>query len=137
MNYTLKRGGLLLEQRRWKAALEEFGKCLAAEPENVEAHVGAAWALDGLDSWPEAEEHARSAIAADPNDADSHYVLSFMLYRRWRNQEALAALDTSLELNPWRTRSHGLRGPYSVPPGALHGGVGGGPNGAPHRPRMR
>ncbi len=109
MNHALKRGDLLLEQRRWKAALEEFGKCLAAEPENVEAHIGAAWALEGLDSLPKAEEHARSAIAADPNDAYSHYVLSFMLYRRWCNQEALVALDAGLELAPWRTPFHGLR----------------------------
>ena len=51
-----------------RAALPLLLRSLEREPESAEAHHSLAIALGALGRWPEANEHAKRAVALDPRD---------------------------------------------------------------------
>ncbi len=73
---TIKRAQLLLDARRYDAAIEEAGKALAQSPEHYPAQILLARALLGAGRYFDALSAAERAIALQPESADPQGVVA-------------------------------------------------------------
>ena len=82
-------------------AKAEADRAIALDPDLGDAHAMVAW-IEGLIywQWESAEEAARLGVERDPNSYTAWMVYSFLLVSQGRNEEAVAAVDRFVELDP-------------------------------------
>lgn len=82
-------------------AIAAAARALELEPTLAEAHVSYAFAVYSYQwDWARGEEHFRRAIALDPDYATAHYWYSLYLDQLGRLDEAAAAAQRAVELEP-------------------------------------
>lgn len=88
------------KQGRWEDALRHFEKARALAPDNyhVHHHLAGLWVARG--DYPAAVPHMQRAAALRPNASDVQYVLGVTLLRAGRPDDARAAFEAALRLNP-------------------------------------
>jgi protein O-mannosyl-transferase len=85
-----------------------YRETIARNPSSLLAHGNlAAKLFDGPSSgWPEAMEHARAALAIDPQSVAAHNLIGLGLQRAGRPLEALPELRRAVELDPELAEAH-------------------------------
>ncbi|MCG3123717.1 MAG: hypothetical protein GIKADHBN_02138 [Phycisphaerales bacterium] len=99
-NTHVTRGRMLMSQRRYDLAEKEFGQAIAADPRDPEAFAMMALCLGELQKWEPATDAARQAVALAPDWSYGHYVLSSLYEDRNMIDEARAAIEEALRLDP-------------------------------------
>jgi tetratricopeptide (TPR) repeat protein len=99
-------GELLIRDRQYSAALEQFRHALAADFTNVTNHIETARALALSEQYPEAIGEAKTAIGMDPNNSDAHYELGHALVRFGNADGAVVAFRKAIALAPNTARYH-------------------------------
>jgi len=97
---TFLAGVALLELDRPDEAERSLRAALAIDPDDAEFRARLAEALFRLCRFADAEHEARAAVAADPRLAHGHWVLGLAVERRGAYEEADAAFDRAVELDP-------------------------------------
>ncbi len=88
-------------------AIETLEKVLQIDPDNGDAHFGLGMVLsDRSAEHDRALVHLRRAIDADPSNPTAYYLLGRVLIVEEELEEALAALQRSLELSPGLADAH-------------------------------
>ena len=88
-------------EERMAKAREAAAKTIELDPRNPDAHLALAeieWLRNH--NWPAAERSFRRVIDLNPNFAPGHGWFAIALLSRGRFDQALAQLDTSVQLNP-------------------------------------
>lgn len=93
-------GVALLEQYRHQEAAESFRKALAADPTLRIARINLAIALFNLPDLSAAEREARAATEASPDAPQPRFVLGLVARAQSRSEEAKAAFQRVLALDP-------------------------------------
>ncbi len=109
MGSHFSRGLLLIDQKKYDLALEEFRLELSEEPESPDATCMMAYCFEELDRLDEAHHWCREAINLDPHNALAFHTLGRVLHRQNPGvmlDAALDALKTSISLNPRLTSSY-------------------------------
>jgi Tfp pilus assembly protein PilF len=94
----LERADELRQLRRYDLALQEIQRALALDPHASAPHVSAAWILRDQKRLRDAEQAARTALAAAPDDADAQHILAVTLWEQGRREEARQAFEAVLAL---------------------------------------
>jgi eukaryotic-like serine/threonine-protein kinase len=82
-------------------AIAAAARALELDPTLAEAHVSYAFAVYSYQwDWARGEEHFRRAIALDPDYATAHYWYSLYLDQLGRLDEAAAAAQQAVDLDP-------------------------------------
>ena len=93
----LTRADELRRLQRYDLALQEVQRALALDPHASAPHVCAGWILRDQKRLPEAEQAARAALAAEPNDPDAQHILAVTLWeqgrRNWSGREVRGLRD--------------------------------------------
>ncbi|HEY7783725.1 MAG TPA: tetratricopeptide repeat protein [Pyrinomonadaceae bacterium] len=91
----------------YKKAVESYKKFFANEENdsNAEAHYNLAQSYFGLNLYAEAVREYRAAVRFKEDDADIYYDLGLALSRLAQYDEAAAAFEKSLELDPENYRA--------------------------------
>lgn len=92
-------------QGRHTAALEGYARVLVDEPGSVEAWVGQSWTFERVGDFGRAEEAARAAIAAAPDDWRGHSRLGGVLLNRGAFEAALEPWRRVVEIAPDHARA--------------------------------
>lgn len=104
MNYStdwLPRVQLLMQQNRLPQAADELRQQLRLDPHEPVAHsLLAVCLLEDAQRLPQAQEEAELAIYLAPEYDFAFYVLALVQHRQRRPQEALAAINQALALDP-------------------------------------
>ena len=88
-------------------AIETLERVLQIDPDNGKAHFGLGMVLsDRSAEHDRALVHLRRAIDADPSNPTAYYLLGRVLIVEENLEEALAALQRSLELSPGLADAH-------------------------------
>jgi len=93
-----------------RASRELLERCVALDPELAPAWAERArseatiffFGLEGEETLARAFEHARRALALDPNDPDAHAALGFAQSMRGEDDASLASIRRAVELAPGR-----------------------------------
>jgi tetratricopeptide (TPR) repeat protein len=94
-------GHLLGQDNQRAAAQQEFLTSLALEPSRATTHnLYSAFLLEKVRDWAGAREHAQQAVTLDPADARFHMTLGSVLAAGRRLDEAEAAYQKALQLDP-------------------------------------
>ena len=91
-------------QGRHEPALALYAQVLAVDPGAINAHVGASWGHERRGELGRAEESARAAIAADPNDWRGHSRLGGFLLNRGAFDRANESWRRVVEIAPDHAR---------------------------------
>jgi hypothetical protein len=97
-NYN--RASLAYKRQDWPATAEFMDRAIKNQGLEVDAYVYRGFALMKLGRLPEAEQSVREAIALRPNAHSYHFVLGLVLRQEQRWQEALAAFQQEIQINP-------------------------------------
>jgi tetratricopeptide (TPR) repeat protein len=95
-----------LENTDPAAAIEAYGRAVAADPTHRDAHINLARLLHEANRLPEAEAAYRSAIKACGNDALLLYNFGVLLDDMDRKPEAIAAYEEALASSPEMADCH-------------------------------
>lgn len=95
-------GWVLQYQEEYEDSVEVFEQALALDSDSDEVPNGLAWSLFNLDRFDEAEPKFREAIErdSDGNYASAHYGLGRTLEELGRIDEARAAYEAALAIDP-------------------------------------
>jgi len=94
----VERGNLLLDESRYDLAREAYEAAIAADSENLAAHVQLGVALENLDEDLEALESYRNAYNINNEDISAVYFFALLSARLEQNDEALELFDEAIEL---------------------------------------
>jgi Flp pilus assembly protein TadD len=97
-NYN--RASLAYKRQDWPATAEYMDRAIQNHGLEVDAYVYRGFALMKLGRLAEAEQSVRQAIAMRPNARGYHFVLGLVLRQEQRWQDALAAFQEELQINP-------------------------------------
>jgi len=86
--------------KRWTEAEPAFREVTELAPEQIEGWLELTWTLSSLGRLDEAETAARRAVGLQETNAAAHGNLATTLLRRDKPEEALAAIERALELDP-------------------------------------
>jgi tetratricopeptide (TPR) repeat protein len=100
----------LAEEQDWKAALNILDGMLAQVPEDLEVQAWRARIFTWSGQLQAAEKEYRGILAVDSNDPDNWLGLATVLQREGRLNDALAAMDRSVQLDPRRSDLRIARG---------------------------
>jgi TolB-like protein/cytochrome c-type biogenesis protein CcmH/NrfG len=81
-------------------AIANLKKAIDQMPGNADAHMWLGWALRRDGQWENSVQSMRESLRLDPRVASNWTELSFTLGMLERHEEALAAMETSLKLDP-------------------------------------
>ena len=95
-----EQGWLLIDDRRYEAALEKFQRAVSRDPDDPYAHYGACFALTELDRWEEALEHANRALDLEPDYVAAVSRRSLILLKLERSKQSLKDADTVIAAWP-------------------------------------
>ena len=102
----LRQGDALRDKRQWAAALVQYRKALAAEPDNGAVLVRAAKAARETDDTAAAEEFLKHAVEKNPFHVPAFAAYGRILYDDGRYDDALRILQEGLEIQPFNPRLH-------------------------------
>lgn len=108
MNQHFQRGLLLYQQGRHQEAVAELRLQLGQDFQDSQTRAFLALALNELEQYSEATEHAQQAIHVDPEEPLGHYALARVNLSRNRLQEAHAAILEAIRLNPYDAGYFGI-----------------------------
>jgi tetratricopeptide (TPR) repeat protein len=91
---------MLLEQKQFDAALEQFQKAAALEPKDLESHQGIAATLQDMGRLNEAIDEYNRVIALKPDDANAYSNLGNCYGLQGRMNEAIHAFEQAVKLQP-------------------------------------
>src|SRR2546425_492737 len=94
------RGVALMEQFKHEEAVKEFQQALNSEPKFAAARINLALAYNFLNDSAKALTEARKAIEVAPNNPYAQYALAMALRAEKQDDEALAAFNRVLTLDP-------------------------------------
>ncbi|MGB3641043.1 MAG: tetratricopeptide repeat protein, partial [Rivularia sp. (in: cyanobacteria)] len=89
-----------LNEGDYETAYESFEELLELEPESIEATIGAATALNGLEEYDDSVETIEEAIALQPENYQLWVIKGQAKHGLKQHQEALLSYDRAFELNP-------------------------------------
>jgi tetratricopeptide (TPR) repeat protein len=92
--------GAALESENPEAALEAYGRAIAADPAFLEAYVNLGWLLHEAGRFEQAERAYRNGISAAGSDPLLLYNLGVLLHDMERKAEALTTYEAALRANP-------------------------------------
>ena len=81
-------------------ALSMFQKAVEENPFHREAYLAVLGVLDTMSNYDEADMYAEMALAQLPDDGLIRYRTAILHVRQWRHDEALAAFDEAVRLEP-------------------------------------
>lgn len=90
----------LTESRQWDRALEVARDWLSQDPENIEAHLGAAQSLINLKQYAAAQTHLGKVLAARPNYAFVFRLASIAAFHLNKTDKADEYIRRAIELQP-------------------------------------
>ena len=91
----------LVSLERWEELVEHFREGVALHPDRAEAYYRLGWALlFAVDRPEEAVVPLREAARLAPDDAEARLALGIALNALGREEEANAAFDEALKLDP-------------------------------------
>src|ERR1044072_5375999 len=93
-------GVALLEQFKHKEAADAFRRALQLEPSLALARINLGIALFNMPDLPAAQKELQAAIVAAPTAPQPHYVLGLAAKTQNRTEEALAAFQKVLRIDP-------------------------------------
>ena len=93
-------GDLLVRQKQFDQALQEYAAVAREQPDNAEAHSSWANVLAAKGEFQESVTHYRKAIEIDPDAAPYHYYYSFTLTRLGQSSAALKELEQAIRCYP-------------------------------------
>jgi tetratricopeptide (TPR) repeat protein len=93
-------GVAFLEQFKYKEGVEQFKRALQIEPKLALARINLSIALFNLPDLVGAKREAESAVAMAPNAPQPHYILGLIAKQQNRADEALAAFQDVLKIDP-------------------------------------
>lgn len=85
---------------QWDRSLETAREWLAADPENIEAHMAAGQALLNLGKPGESERHIARVLAAAPGFDIAHRFMAIACYRQKRFKEADESIHKAISSDP-------------------------------------
>lgn len=97
-NYN--RGYIAYEKQHWPEVADYMGRSIADHGDETDAYVYRGFALLQLGRTQEAEQSVRQAIALRPNARNYHFVLGLVLRQEQRWNDALAAFQLELAIDP-------------------------------------
>ncbi|HEX8148238.1 MAG TPA: FG-GAP-like repeat-containing protein [Pyrinomonadaceae bacterium] len=93
-------GVALLEQFKHKEGAEQFRRALQLDPRLALARTNLAIALYNVPDLAAAQKEAEAAAAASPNAPQPHYILGLVARQQNRTEEAVAAFQRVLKIDP-------------------------------------
>lgn len=93
-------GNRLLNEGSYESAFECFDEILEQESESIEAKIGAATALNGLEEYSDALELIEEAIAVEPDNYQLWIVKGQAYSGLKQHESALSSYERVFELNP-------------------------------------
>src|SRR5205085_11437732 len=93
-------GVALLEQFKYKEAADAFKRALQLDPSLTLARINLGIALFNLPDLPAAQKELQAASAAAPNTPRPHYGLGLLAKTQNRSEEAIAAFQKVLRIDP-------------------------------------
>jgi hypothetical protein len=94
------RGYIAYLKQDWPAVADYMGRSIADNGDEIDAYVYRGFALLQLGHPQEAEASVREAIALRPTARNYHFVLGLILRRQQRWNDALAAFEQELAIDP-------------------------------------
>jgi protein O-mannosyl-transferase len=101
-------GTALWRMDRLPEAAQAFRKALEVDHTNEPALEGRAGVLAGLGEFKQAELLQREVVKREPDSADAHFKLGWLLAREQKLSEAIAQLQITIQLDPSRVDAHDL-----------------------------
>ncbi|HEX8927247.1 MAG TPA: tetratricopeptide repeat protein, partial [Terriglobales bacterium] len=98
--------GRALSESDPKTAQEAFGKALALDPKNVDAHLELGQLRGNANDWAGAEKEFAAAAEIDPTSADAQAMLANAYTRQNKLPQAEAALKKFVATNPQSENAH-------------------------------
>ncbi|HEV2707834.1 MAG TPA: FG-GAP-like repeat-containing protein [Pyrinomonadaceae bacterium] len=93
-------GVALLEQFKYREGAEAFRRALKLDPKLTLARINLSIALYNLPDLPGAQQEARAAVALAPRAPQPHYILGLIARAESRVEEAAAAFQQVLKIDP-------------------------------------
>jgi tetratricopeptide (TPR) repeat protein len=93
-------GVALLEQFKYKEAVDSFRAALKIEPKLTLANINLSIALFNVPDLPAAQREAQSAATLSPQIPQPHYILGLIAKLQGKPEEALAAFQRVLKIDP-------------------------------------
>ena len=90
----------LAGSRQWDRARDYAREWLAADPENLRAHLAAAQALVNLKRPAEARPHIRRVLEGEPDNDFAHRLLSIVLFQAGEFAAANESIRRAISLDP-------------------------------------
>lgn len=106
-NPHYERGMLLIQQRRFDRAIEEFRQAILQQPDNARSHAWLAYSLSESTQHQEANTESQLAIGMAPEDSVCHYVRSSVLSEANCYPEAEAAIRQAIDLHSGEAEYYG------------------------------
>jgi tetratricopeptide (TPR) repeat protein len=100
MNPSYQRATILHQQGRHADAERELRQSLATDPRDPQAHALLGLCLVELKDFQQATHEAQTAIGLAPWMGFTHYVMAQVFFRRNRSDEAIAAINEAIRLEP-------------------------------------
>ena len=110
IGYT-NRGIVEERQHRYATALKDYTRAIEVEPGDYHAYGARCWLVGALMQDPKsALADCDKVVQLEPKDWNSHNSRGFVLYRLGRFEEAVAAYDSAIGVNPSVPSSWLMRG---------------------------
>lgn len=109
MTPEFQRAQLLMQVRRFDAAIDALRRHLLEDPNDPYAHAQLAYCLVEQKEYGPATEHAQQAVGIAPDAGFSHHALGFVYLSRNRFAEAHAAADAAIHADPEDVSNFRLR----------------------------
>jgi tetratricopeptide (TPR) repeat protein len=93
-------GVALLEQYKYKEGAESFTRALQLDPKLTIARINLSIALFNVPDAAGAQREAEKAVAQNPNAPQPHYILGLIAKAQNRNEDAIAAFQRVLKIDP-------------------------------------
>ena len=93
-------GVALLEQFKYKEAADAFKRALQLDPKLAVARINLGIALYNVPDLPGAQREMQTAIALTPTAPQPHYILGLTAKTQNRPEEAIAAFQRVLKIDP-------------------------------------
>lgn len=106
----LIRGRSALEARRFSEAADQFRKAIAAQPDNLPAHVNLGAALSQTGDLAGGLEQFEETLRLDPNHPNVHYNIGLLLSQSGRHQDAIKHLQAAVSSEPTDANARFLLG---------------------------
>lgn len=105
----IQRAEILMELRRYDAALKELMEALKHDPENVSVYENLCWCFYKQKQYTVAEEWAGKVVAASPDSYSGYYYLSICAGSQGQLDKAHKHINQALGCNPYWSGLYGYK----------------------------